>query len=63
MGMPLTDDNRAAVEWWSQSSFDGADSTDCGVLVLTFDGGRCKDLREYWNLADRKIEPQSGWGI
>lgn len=62
MGAPVLDGDRAAVEWWTNLTEGGGDSTDCGVLVLTFDGDVCKSLREYWNLADGHVAPQAGWG-
>jgi uncharacterized protein (TIGR02246 family) len=62
MGLPLSDADRVAVEWWAHTVADGATTTDCGALVLTFEGTRCKDLREYWNLSENDVAPQVGWG-
>ena len=58
MGEPLLDGNRAVVEWWTTTN----KATDCGALVLTFDGEICMSLREYWNLAEGRLAAPEGWG-
>lgn len=62
MGEPLLDGNRAVVEWWTTTNEAGVESTDCGALMLTFDGESCQSLREYWNLAEGRIAAPEGWG-
>ncbi len=58
MGEPLLDGNRAVVEWWTTTN----DATDCGALVLSFEGEKCQGLREYWNLAEGRLAAPEGWG-
>lgn len=62
MGEPLLDGDRAAVEWWARTVTGDHVTTDCGALVLTFEGNLCASLREYWILAEGAIDPVAGWG-
>lgn len=61
-GEPIVDGNRVAVEWWSVVHDAGHPTTDAGGLFLTFDDGRCSELREYWNLTKEIIALPDGWG-
>ena len=61
-GDPLIDGNRVAVEWWSVLTESGQPTTDAGGLFLSFDEGRCTELREYWNLAEGTVPVPEGWG-
>jgi ketosteroid isomerase-like protein len=61
-GDPLVHGDRVAVEWWSVMIEDGRPTTDAGGLFLTFENGRCTELREYWNLADEAVAIPEGWG-
>ena len=61
-GEPLVDGNRVAVEWWSVMKEGGHPSTDAGGLFLTFEEGRCSELREYWNLTEEILPVPEGWG-
>ena len=61
-GDPLVDGNRVAVEWWSVTKEDGQPTTDAGALFLTFENGRCAELREYWNLTEEAVAVPEGWG-
>ena len=61
-GDPLVDGDRVAVEWWSVTNENGRPTTDAGGLFLRFEGGRCSELREYWNLADGAVAVPQGWG-
>ena len=54
--------DRVAVEWWSMVMEDGDPTTDAGGLFLTFEDGRCSELREYWNLAAEAVNIPEGWG-
>lgn len=62
-GAPLVDVDRVAVEWWATSVEDGTPQTDCGALILRFDGELCAELREYWNLSEGHLEAPAGWGL
>lgn len=61
-GNPLVDGDRVAVEWWSVMHESGRPTTDAGGLFLTFENGRCSELREYWNLTEGAVTVPEGWG-
>ena len=62
-GEPIVDGDRVAVEWWTTMRSEGGPVTLVGCLVLAFaDDGRCRELRECWNLADELVDPPPGWG-
>jgi SnoaL-like domain len=62
-GDPVVDGDRVAVEWWTTMGAGGDPVTLVGCLFLAFAGhGRCRDLREYWNLADGLVDPPPDWG-
>jgi len=62
-GEPVVHGNRVVVEWWAVMRDDGQDVTLPGCLLLRFtSGGRCEELREYWNQAEGRHEPPDGWG-
>jgi predicted SnoaL-like aldol condensation-catalyzing enzyme len=62
-GDPLVDGGRVAVEWWTTMVAGGDPITLAGCLVLAFAAdGRCRDLRECWNLAEGLRDPFPGWG-
>lgn len=62
-GEPLTDGDRVAVEWWTTMRAGGDPATLAGCLFLAFAGdGRCRDLRECWNLAEDVVDPPADWG-
>ena len=61
-GEPVIDGDRMAVEWWSVVMESGQPMTDAGGLFLTFENGRCSDLREYWNLTEGAVIVPEGWG-
>jgi hypothetical protein len=62
-GRPLVLGNRVVVEWWATMRDDGREVTLPGCLVLRFrPGGRCQELREYWNRQEGRREPPEGWG-
>lgn len=62
-GRPVSEPGRTAVEWWVTMLVDGAEVTIAGEFLLRFDDdGRCRELREYWNVASGRHEPPSGWG-
>jgi uncharacterized protein (TIGR02246 family) len=63
MGKPVLDDDRAVVEWWTVMVDGGSETTDTGALVLEFEDKLCANLREYWNMAEGKLEPPEGWGL
>ena len=62
-GEPLVDGDRVSVEWWATAFEDGKAQTDCGALILRFEGELCAELREYWNLTDGRVEAPAGWGL
>jgi hypothetical protein len=64
MGEPLVDGSVVAVEWWTtMRDVDGGEITLPGCLLLEFaPDGRCRDLREYWNVESGRREPHEGWG-
>jgi predicted SnoaL-like aldol condensation-catalyzing enzyme len=61
-GEPVVQGERVAVEWWSMVDDEGQPTTDCGGLFLTFENGRCTELREYWNLTEQAVAAPEGWG-
>jgi steroid delta-isomerase len=51
-GSPIVAGERVAVEWWASVRDGGGSANLAGCLVLRFaPGGRCAELREYWNVA------------
>jgi len=63
MGRPFGDAGRATVEFWTRMAVDGEDVTVAGCLLLTFaEDGRCRELREYWNLAEGRQTPPPEYG-
>jgi len=63
MGRPFVDGNRVVVEWWTTMIDDGETVTLPGCLLLEFAAdGRCRRLREYWNLQPGTRGPFEGWG-
>jgi ketosteroid isomerase-like protein len=63
MGRPFVDGDRVAVEWWTRMTVEGQVVTLPGCLLLRFaSDGRCRQLREYWNLQEGAHEPPSEWG-
>ncbi len=62
-GVPLTEGNRAAVEWWVTMRNGGMDVTLAGEFLLVFDeSGLVQTLREYWHFSEGQLEPPLGWG-
>jgi hypothetical protein len=62
-GDPVVAGDRVAVEWWTTMRVGGDPVTLAGVLVLAFaPDGRCRDLRECWNLAEALVDPPPDWG-
>jgi len=65
IGRPFVDGERVAAEWWTtmEDEDDGAEITLPGCLLLTFDAdGRCRELREYWQVEPGRLAPPDGWG-
>jgi ketosteroid isomerase-like protein len=62
IGEPLVDGNRVVAEWWAMMTDEGEPLTLPGVLLLDFDDGRCRALREYWAYDTQRREPYPGWG-
>ena len=61
-GEPVVSGDRAAVEWWASWIEEGETITLAGVTMLRFDDeGKVVDQRDYWNQAEGRIEPYSGW--
>jgi hypothetical protein len=62
-GDPIVDGDRVAVEWWAVMGAGGDPTTLAGCLILTFAaGGRCRELRECWHLAEEILDPPADWG-
>ena len=62
-GRPVVDGRRLAVEWWANLETTGGPITLAGEFLLTFvETGECRELREYWVLAQGRVEPPPGWG-
>jgi hypothetical protein len=61
-GRPVVEDNRVGVQWWTTMIDSGEESSDAGMLLLVFEGDRCRQLREYWHLVPGLHEPARGWG-
>jgi hypothetical protein len=62
-GRSIADGRRLAVEWWANLQANGAPLTLAGEFLLLFaDTGECHELREYWLLAQERVEPPPGWG-
>jgi ketosteroid isomerase-like protein len=64
IGRTMVAGDRALVEWWTQMESDGAAVTLPGALLLELDEtGRCRALREYWNLeVGSRVAPPDDWG-
>jgi uncharacterized protein (TIGR02246 family) len=63
LGDPVVDGDRVAVEWWTTIRSGGSPITLVGCLLLTFAvDGRCRALRECWNLAEELLDPPADWG-
>jgi hypothetical protein len=63
MGAPFAGGDRVAVEWWATMVDDDGEYTLPGCLLLELaPDGRCRSLREYWNLEQGRREPFPGWG-
>jgi len=62
-GTPLVLGDRTAVEWWATLANGGAEVTLAGSFMLRFDeSGLCRELREYWHVAEGRRRPPEGWG-
>ncbi|MDP9496056.1 MAG: nuclear transport factor 2 family protein [Actinomycetota bacterium] len=63
MGKPFVDGNRVAAEFWTVMKSDGDEITLPGCLLLEFgEDGRCRSLREYWQVGVGRHEPPPEWG-
>jgi len=63
LGDPIVDGDRVAVEWWTLMRAGGSPTTLVGCLLLTFAGdGRCRELRECWNVAEGLVDRPADWG-
>jgi SnoaL-like domain len=63
-GEPVTQDDRAAVEYWAiLRGADGSETTVAGTAVLQFDSdGLVRTHRDYWAERGGAAEPPTGWG-
>ena len=62
-GKPVVDGRRVAIEWWANLQTADGPLTLAGEFLLLFaDGRHCRELREYWVLAQARVEPPPGWG-
>jgi SnoaL-like domain len=64
MGRPMTTQDRVAVAWRTTVIGPGeGEITLPGCLLLRFaPDGRCRDLREYWQVEPGRREPPGNWG-
>ncbi len=63
IGRPFVDGERVAAEWWTTMEDEGAEITLPGCLLLRFDAdGRCRELREYWQVEQGRLAPPDDWG-
>ncbi|MDX1468916.1 MAG: nuclear transport factor 2 family protein [Acidimicrobiia bacterium] len=63
MGRPFAQDDRVAVEFWTNMLVEGDPVTLPGCLLLDFDGqGLCRRLREYWHFFPGHHTPPPEWG-
>ena len=63
LGDPIVDGDRVAAEWWTTMDAGGDPVTLVGCLLLAFAGdGRCRSLRECWNLREELLDPPADWG-
>lgn len=62
MGRPFVDGDRVTVEFWTNMAVNGDEVTLPGCLLLEFDEGRCRSLREYWHFLPGRHEPPPEWG-
>lgn len=63
MGIPFVDGNRVAVEFWTKMAVDGNDVTISGTLLLLMaEDGRCRSLRENFNITEGRVDPPREWG-
>lgn len=64
IGLPITEGNRTAVEWWTTMRDETTEITLPGILFLRFaPDGRCEELREAWMVAEERLDPHPGWGL
>lgn len=61
IGDPLVDGDRVVAEWWTTMTDEARPLTLPGVLLLEFESGRCRALREYWAEDARHREPFPDW--
>lgn len=64
-GEPIVsaDERHAAVEFWVTNLNDGLESTLVGILFLGFAAdGRCRSLRESYDVTEGHLEPFTTWG-
>lgn len=62
LGEMVASGDRAVAEWWTTMTEDDGPVTLPGVLILDFEEGRCRALRECWALEAGIHEPFEGWG-
>jgi ketosteroid isomerase-like protein len=62
-GEPVAMADRTAVEYWATLIEEDREVTLAGCAVLRLDeGGRCRELKDYWAMRDGRIPPPLGWG-
>jgi ketosteroid isomerase-like protein len=62
IGEALVDGTRVVAEWWTTMAEEEGPVTLPGVLLLDFEGDRCRELREYWALEPGRHDPFVEWG-
>jgi hypothetical protein len=62
MGEPIVAGDRAAAEWWAQTTDGTHEVTMTGTLVLRFaPDGRCEELRRYGDMQPGRYVPFPVW--
>lgn len=62
-GPSIASGRSLAVEWWVNLRNGGAPITLAGEFYLQFaESGQCRELREYWVLAEGRVERPDWWG-
>lgn len=63
MGRPFLDGSRVTVEFWTNMTVGGGDTTLAGCLLLDFTHDwLCRRLREYWFFQEGSAAPPPEWG-
>ena len=60
---PVSDGDRAVVEWWVIVTIEGEPTTFAGSAWVRFDrDGLIVEEHDYWRRLEGRVEPWPGWG-